>query len=209
MKRSILTIIAIIGLAIPAAASASVLAESFDRDLGRNHVQISTEVRSGQDSFQLYVNRALNGSETLLASFNRDLYRTATPAAPISRSIDSVQQWINVALSGKNSNPLFASFERDLNRTPVQGGNTAELKTDAFQQQFNLALRAGSNPLILSFNRDLYRTATPAAPISRSIDSVQQWINVALTGKSNLLIASYGVDQNAFWWNSKPLTAFV
>ncbi len=94
-------------------------------------------------------------------------------------------------------------------RSPVQGGNAAGLKTDTFQQQFNLALRTESSPVMLSFYRDLNRTATPAAAISRSTDSIQQWINVTLTGKSHSLIASYGVDQNAFWWNSKLLTAFV
>jgi hypothetical protein len=111
MKHSIFTITAIITLAIPAAASASTFAESFERDLDRNHTQISTTVRSGQDSFQQYVNRAINGSDTLFASFNRDLYRTATPAVPATRSTDSIQQLINIALRG-NNNPLIASFER-------------------------------------------------------------------------------------------------
>ena len=190
MKRSILAIIATIALSIPAVASAATFAESFERNMDRNHTQVSSEARIGQDSVQQYVNRSINGSDVLTASFDRDLYHS-----------------------------------------PAQGSHTAGLVTDAFQQQFNLALRAEYNPVMISFNRDLNRTGTPAVPATRSVDTIQQWVNVALTENSNPLIASfdrvmgiqiatatdyqeilldvnsYGTDWNAFRWNSEMITA--
>ena len=97
MKRSILTITAIIALAIPAVASAATVTESFERDMDRNYTQTSAKTNSGQDSFQQYVNRAINGSDTLIASFDRDMNRTATPAAEVTRSTDSIQKLVNFA----------------------------------------------------------------------------------------------------------------
>ena len=152
MKQSILTITTIIALAIPAAVSAATITDSFERDLNRNNTQISTETRTGQDSVQQYVNRAINGSDTLIASFDRDLYRTATPAAPTTRYTDSIQQVFNVALAPK-SNMLIASFDRDLYRTATPATATTR-NADSIQQVFNVALSGGNNnALIASFER--------------------------------------------------------
>jgi len=192
MKRSILTITTIIALAIPAAVSAATITDSFERDLNRNNTQITTETRTGQDSVQQHVNRTINGSDTLIASFDRDLYRTATPTAPVTGNADSIQQVFNVALASGNSNALVASFDRDLYRTATPAAPTTR-NADSIQQVFNVALAGGnSNALVASFDHDLYRTATPAAPVTGNADSIQQVFNVALSGgNNNALIASF------------------
>jgi Cu/Ag efflux pump CusA len=220
MKRSILTITATIALAIPAVASAATITESFNRDMDRNYTQVSTKTISGQDSFQQYVNRAINGSDTLIASFDRDMYRTATPATSMNGNTDSIQQQINVALTGEKSNTLIASFDRDMNRTATPATSISGY-ADSVQQLVNVALTGEkSNTLIASFDRDLNRTAIPAVSATYNADSIQQLVNVALNGNNNTLIANFerviGIEittvanyQNTFQWNHELFTAFA
>ena len=182
MKRSILAIIATIALSIPAVASAATFAESFERDMDRNHTQVSTEIRIGQDSVQQYVNRSINGSDLLTASFDRDLYRSPAQGSHTAGLVtDAFQQQFNLALRAEY-NPVMISFNRDMNRTAAPVA-PATRSTDSVQQWVNVALTGYNNPLIASFKRGMgveLATATDYQAI---------------------------LDQNVFLWNSDMITA--
>ena len=182
MKRSILAIIATIALSIPAVASAATFAESFERDMDRNHTQVSTEIRIGQDSVQQYVNRSINGSDLLTASFDRDLYRSpAQGSHTAGLATDAFQKQFNLALHAEY-NPVMISFNRDMNRTAAPVA-PATRSTDSVQQWVNVALTGNGNPLIASFKRGMgveLATATDYQAI---------------------------LDQNVFLWNSDMITA--
>ena len=190
MKRSILAIIATIALSIPAVASAATFAESFERDMDRNHTQVSSEARIGQDSVQQYVNRSINGSDLLIASFDRDLYHSPAQGSHTAGLVtDAFQQQFNLALRAEY-NPVMISFNRDMNRTATPAV-PATRSTDSIQQWVNVALTGNSNSLIASFDR---------------VMGIQ--IATATDHQALLLdINSYGTDWNAFRWNSEMITA--
>ena len=182
MKRSILAIIATIALSIPAVASAATIAESFQRDMDRNHTQVSTEVRMGHDSVQQYVNRTINGSDLLIASFDRDLYRSpAQGSHTAGLGTDAFQKQFNLALRAAY-NPVLISFNRDMNRTAAPA-TPATRNADAVQQWVNIALTGYNNPLIASFKRGM------GVELTSAID--YQAI----------------VDQDVFLWNAEMITA--
>ena len=175
MRKVISTLFVTLGLAIPAASAAdsTAIADSFSRDANRNHVELSPEIYANQDTVQANINRALNGSDFLYASFNNDLYRVATPTQPISNRTDSVQQQINIALQGYG-NPLVASFKRDLYRIATANQQAVQA-SDITQQYVNRAL-GNTDALYASFNLDLYRVATPSEPIGKRHNNLQQQI---------------------------------
>ena len=181
MKRSILAIIATIALSIPAIASAATFAESFERDMDRNHTQVSTEARIGQDSVQQYVNRSINGSDLLIASFDRELYRTpAQGSHTAGLAADVFQTQFNLALHAAY-NPVMISFNRDMNRTATPA-LPATHNADSIQQLVNVALTGTNNPLIATFKRVIgveLATATDYQAI---------------------------LDQNVFQWNAEMIT---
>jgi hypothetical protein len=73
MRCSISAIITAAGLAISAAAPATAFAESFERDLALNQVQVSANAYSGQDSFKQWNNVALSGkNKPLIANYDAD-----------------------------------------------------------------------------------------------------------------------------------------
>ncbi len=190
MKRSILAIIATIALSIPAVASAATFAESFERDMDRNHTQVSSEARIGQDSVQQYVNRSINGSDLLIASFDRDLYHSPAQGSHTAGLVtDAFQQQFNLALRAEY-NPVLISFNRDLNRTATPAVS-ATRSVDTIQQWVNVALTENSNPLIASFDRVM------GIQIATATDYQEILLDVN----------SYGTDWNAFRWNSEMITA--
>ena len=181
MKRSILAIIATIALSIPAVASAATFAESFERDMDRNHTQVSTEARIGQDSVQQYVNRSINGSDVLTASFDRDLYHSPAQGTHTAGLVtDAFQKQFNLALRAEY-NPVMISFNRDMYRA-APSAVPATRSTDSIQQWVNVALTGNSNPLIASFERVI-------------------GVQVATASDYQAIL-----DQNVFLWSSEVMT---
>lgn len=93
---------------LPSFAHAGVDVASFERDLqGGAAIESVVLARAGAvDPLVNAINAALNGtSDPVLASFERDLYRTpsATPAMLLAGEVDPLTRAVNVALQSSPS----------------------------------------------------------------------------------------------------------
>ena len=136
---------------------------------------------------------AYANTDNVVASFERDLHRSATvEAVAITQDVaDPLTDAIRIALYGTND-PVLASFERDLNHEPVSPVVMIAGEADPLNIVNNI-LNKGPDELVASFDRDLQRGATAETVViaQNEADPLADAISVALYGTSDPILASF------------------
>ena len=129
---------------------------------------------------------AYAGTDTVAASFERDMNRTSVNyTTTITGEADALTTEFNIALNG-TGDAVLASFERDLYRTPVNTMVAVAGETDALTTEFSIALNGTGDAVLASFERDLYRTpVNTMVAIAGEADKLTVEFNAALRDTIN------------------------